>query len=63
MSYKRIPNTAGGNSYKDIRVFESITTNYLEASLLNYELEEVLLAIKRVFNIDLEVIKKEPRNE
>ena len=63
MSYKHIPNTAGGNSYKDIRVFESITTNYLEASLLNYELEEVLLAIKRVFNIDLEVIKKEPRNE
>lgn len=62
MSYKRIPNTAGGNSYKDIRVFElNINTCYLEASLMNYELEEVLLAIKHVF--DVELIKKEPSNE
>lgn len=62
MSYKRIPNTAGGNSYKDIRVFEpNISTNYLEAELINYELEDVLLAIKHVFNVNL--IKEEPRNE
>ena len=63
MSYKRIPNTAGGNSYKDIRVFEpNISTNYLQTELMNYSLEEVLKAVENTFNIKL-VIKKEPRNE
>lgn len=58
--YKRIINEA--SNCKDIRVFEpNNNTCYLEASLINYELEEVLLAIKHVFNIEL--IKKEPRNE
>lgn len=60
--YKRIPNEANGVKYRDIRVFEpNNNTCFLEASLLNYELEEVLLAIKHVFNIEL--IKKEPHNE
>ena len=58
--YKRIPNEANGVKYRDVRVFESNNnTCFLEASLLNYELEEVLLAIKHVFDVDLEVIKEE----
>ena len=58
--YKRIVNEA--SNYKDIRVFEpNNNTCYLEASLMNYELEEVLLAINHVFNVNL--IKKEPCNE
>ena len=60
--YKKIENQANGVKYRDVRVFESNNnTCFLEASLLNYELEEVLLAIKHVF--DVELIKKEPRNE
>ena len=63
MSYKRIPNTAGGNSYKDIRVFEpNNNTNYLEAELINYELEDAIKAVENTFNIKL-VIKKGPCNE
>lgn len=57
--YKRIINEA--SNCKDIRVFEPITTNYLEAELINYELEDVIKAIKHVFNVNL--IKEGPRNE
>ena len=59
--YKRIVNEANGVKYRDVRVEPNNNTNYLEVELMNYELEEALLAIKHVFNIEL--IKKEPRNE
>ena len=56
--YKRISNEANGVKYRDVRV-EPVTTNYLEVELMNYDLKQVLNAIKHVFNIDLAVIKKE----
>lgn len=59
--YKRIVNEANGVKYRDVRVEPNNNTNYLEVELMNYELEEALLAIKHVFNIEL--IKKEPSNE
>ena len=58
--YKRISNEANGVKYRDVRV-EPVTTNYLEAELINYELEDVIKAIKHVFNVNL--IKEGPRNE
>ena len=57
--YKRISNEANGVKYRDVRVEPNNKTNYLEVELMNYDLEQVLNAIKHVFNIDLAVIKKE----
>ena len=57
----RIYNDGGRKTYRDVRVALNIHTCYLEQELLNYELEEVLLAIKHVFNVNL--IKEEPSNE
>ena len=59
--YKRIVNEANGVKYRDVRVEPNNNTNYLEVELMNYELEEALLAIKHVFDVNL--IKEEPRNE
>ena len=57
----RIYNDGGRNTYRDVRVELNTNTCYLEQELLNYELEDVIKAINHVFNIEL--IKKEPRNE
>lgn len=60
--YKRIVNEV--SNYRDIRTYEpNNNTCYLQRELMNYDLEDVLKAIKHVFNIDLAVIKEEPRNE